>query len=250
MKAIIYICGIVLLLVCPRAAFAQSAEEYIEQIKNSTDSLYLMAATWVHAYQDAVESDKGFGSLAPARRDFQGYVDKQIRIYKKPVDVEGTERIREALLALYEFEKKYIVKGFEPFEGLSATAADDDIFACRNRLTQEGKPERDLLATVNKERKDFAKKNGIDLNPPPDAPKPVYSRPGIIKKTPASESRPPVQAAPPQRRPEPPPPPTQQPRRVSAGNPNAKKGETTDEDQPEKPTTKPAKDKEDSEDDD
>ena len=255
MRRSLYAMGLVLLFMCPHLSFAQTAEELNDRITGSTDTLYLLAVMWKHEFQDQSEGDKRYKSLMPFRKYLEEYADKQAKSYKKPSGVEGGDSLCAAASALFEFEKIYVKKGFVPFESLSSGSSEAEVSACKDRLTQEGIPERELLTRLNRERRAFAAKNGIDIAPPPMAPKPAYQRPAQLykKKTDSDQETQPAPAA---REPEPAPKPqprtpvVQKPvpaeRPTSSGNPNAKKAPPTDEDG----KTPKDKDKEEGEEDD
>lgn len=252
MRRSLYALGLVLLFMLPYSSFAQSAEELNERITGSTDTLYLFAVMWKHAYQDAVDGDKKFKVLSKFRNDLEEFVEEQAKIYKQPSGVEGGDSLCAALVALYEFEKTYVVKAFVPFEKLSAGSSEMEISACKDRLTQEGIPERELLSALNRQRRSFAARHGINITPPPAAPKAPYRRPTSFKKK--SDQETPGQTAgeeAPAPQPKPRPPVAQKPapveRPTSSGNPNAKKTPPPDGEGDEGKTPK---EKEESEDDD
>ncbi len=239
-----------LVFMFPYSSFAQSAEELNERITGATDTLYLLAVMWKHAFQDAADGDKRYKALVPFRRYLEDYADKQSRAYRKPSGVDGADSLCDAVANLFEFEKVYVKKGFVPFESLSPGSSEAEVSACRERLNQEGIPERELLTRLNRERRAFAAKNGIDIAPPPAPPKPVYQRPSSFKKKTDTDN---PQPAPtphdqePALRQQPKPAETQKPvsaeRPTSSGNPNAKKAPPAEEDGK-------TKDKEDSEEED
>jgi hypothetical protein len=204
---------LVALLLCGTGSYAQqSAEEYNETLSNSTDSLYLMAATWIHACQDINGSNPNYGALAKPRRDMEQFLKKQVARFKKPTDVEGADEMRKNLLAFYEFELTVVKDVFVPFEELKSNASDDEVAKCREAFKTVAVKEKQYLMAYNKARQEFADKNGIDLIKKPDAPKPVYRRPGIVKKQPQAQ---------PQAQPQ----------------PQARKGEDDDQPVPEQVTT-------------
>ena len=245
MRKTLYVLGLVVLFIVPCSSFAQTAEELNDRITGSTDTLYLLAVMWKHEFQDRADGDKHYKSLVPFRKYLEEYADKQARSYKKPSGVEGGDSLCAAASALFEFEKNYVKKGFVPFESLSAGSSEAEVSACRDRLTQEGIPERELLSNLNRERRAFASKNGIDIAPPPAAPKPAYQRPSQLYKKkndgdPEQPQAPVAKDEDPAPRPQPRTPAAQRPapaeRPTSSGNPNAKKAPPAEE-------SKPAKDK-------
>lgn len=181
---------LMLLLVCGTGSYAQqSAEEYNETLSNSTDSLYLMAATWIHACQDINGSNPNYGSLSKPRRDMEQFLRKQVARFKNPTDVEGADEMRKNLLAFYEFELTVVKDVFVPFEQLKSNATDDEVAKCREAFKTVAVKEKQYLLAYNKARQDFADKNGIDLIKKPDAPKPAYRRPGMVKKQPEAQAQ-------------------------------------------------------------
>lgn len=249
-----------LLLITSYGAVAQTAEDFNERITNSTDSFALMAAIWVHAYQDAHEGTAEYAALKPLRKDLQQYIKQEIRNYKQSTDVDGSEGVRSALLAWYQFEADFVENSFTPFENLKPTSPEEEVTACRNRFTAEVGKEKGFLEALNKERKAFAQKNSINLAPPPDAPKAAYTRPAqprkekemkrregvqqdskpVTKKIISSSAPAPVSTAPPPPAPREP----EQARPMSSGNPNNKLPPKED------PKTSKEKDKDEDESDD
>ncbi len=243
MRRLICIVAILLVSNFPVVSYAQTAEEFNEQVIASTDSLYLLASLWAHVFQDNYENERKFGELASIRKDLQKYIDQQLRIFKKGNDAEGSENLRNSLVSFYEFEKKLIAKSFVPFENLTPSSTVEEVNACRDKLGEEGKQEREFLTDVNKERKEYTKRNNIEFAPPQAAPKPIPKpRTGPVVKAKTA--------------PTPPPEPTpvanpddedrQEPvsSRTSSGNPTKKLPAKE-----EKPETKTPKEKEDSDDD-
>ena len=179
-----------MLLLCGTGSFAQqTAEEYNELMTNSTDSLYLLAATWVHACQDINGSKPDYSVLARPRRDMEQFLKKQVVRFKKPTDVEGGDDMRKNLLAFYEFELKVVKEVFTPFEELKSNASDDEVAKCRDAFKAVAVQEKQYLLAYNKARQEFADKNNIELIKKPDAPKAAYRRPSMVKKQPQTQKQ-------------------------------------------------------------
>lgn len=212
----------------------QTAEEYNEQVTNSTDSLHLMAIMWVHACQDINGSDPDYHSLAAPRKVMERFIKQQISRFKTEPEIEGADDMRKALLALYEFEQELVKEAFIPYEKLKSSASADEVARCKENFMSRLKQEQAVLENLNKARKEFAKKNKIEIAKKPDAPKPAFLRtpPKHKPKTETAETgdeqvspqRPPQEPAPTRARdeqrraPQTPP----QARPTSSGNPNNK----------------------------
>lgn len=169
--AVLLACGL-----CSSGLWAQTAEEYNEQVGNSTDSLHLMAIMWVHACQEIGGEHPDYQSLAPARRSMEKFIKQQITRFKQEPEVEGTEELRKSLVALYEFEQTLVKEGFMPYEKLKSAASRDEVGQCRNKLTSLLRKEPDLLAAFNVARRDFLKRNNLEITKKQDAPKPAFLR--------------------------------------------------------------------------
>ena len=212
---------LVLVLLSPHHCSAQTAKEFYERIVSSTDSLYLLASIWGNTFLDNLNGTQHYSELTPVRKDLQEFIKDELETFKNTPDVAGSEKLRAALLAFYEYEQGLVEKGFVPFERLSSSSSDDMIAECRSNLKAESSKESDYLNTVNTERRVYTARNGI-APPPVAAPKPAPRRrpPPVTKKTTDT--------------PEPPPPPPQQEARRSP--------------LPHQPPPKPAKEKDEDED--
>lgn len=169
--------GIVLaVLFMSASAWAQTAEEYNEQVGNSTDSLHLMAIMWVHACQDIGSSGQDYSGLAPARRNLEKFIKHEIARFKTEPEVEGADDMRKALLAVYEYELELVKEGFMPYEKLKAGASAEEVAHCKENFVSRLKKEQDVLGKFNTARREFVKRNNLEMVKKQDAPKPAFLR--------------------------------------------------------------------------
>ena len=176
-----YIVLLALLLGCPATGFGQDGpEDYSAKIETATTHIYSLASLWGATFVDQYNGAQDYGKLSPTRKDLQNYIDKKLKEFKKATDISGSQPLNTALIAFLEYEKGLVESGFEPFEKLTATASEEQVYACREHLKEQASKEAAYTTALNAARKEYARKNGFSLLPPADD-KPPIRKPMVVK---------------------------------------------------------------------
>lgn len=203
MRRFLLLSSVVFLFCVQPRAFGQLTPVALNtKIQLATDSLYTMASLWGTTFVELYNGSQKYEELTPLRTDLAEFLDGAITEFKGIADVGGSEKLRASLIALFEFEKQLVQKGFQPFEQLNSNSSDAQVNACRQRLKDESVSEKSLLSNLNAERREFADKNNFPVVPPPE-PKPVIHRKPTtarpVVRQPTAKQAEPVKEVPPAR---------------------------------------------------
>lgn len=150
---------------------AQTPAAISAKIDKATSKIHSLASLWGTLFLQEYNGEQHFDTLGPVRAELQEYLENQIEDFKNTKDIGNFGQLRASLLTFLEYEKDLVEQGFGPFEKLPATASESDVTECRNKLTDKAAREKELLAVLNKDRREYAEANHFPLVPPPAAPK-------------------------------------------------------------------------------
>ncbi len=173
MRSRFFIMIAALLLLVWQDSVAQTPQEFSKKIEASTTDLYSKAALWGTTFISQYNGDANYGELKAVRVDIQEYIDEQLSYFKEAENVGGSEKLKAAVISFYEYEKSLVQDGFGPFDKLNKSSGDEQVNNCRATLKELSRKEYDFTQALNKERREYAAKNGFSLDPPPPAPKPA-----------------------------------------------------------------------------
>ncbi len=174
MRRLIVLFAVWVLCCLPFKGICQTAADLNASIQEATDEIYTKASLWGTTFLKEYNGSQNYGNLSGARSELELYIERKLKEFKKKQDVDGSEKLRAALIAFLEFEKKLVTEGFQPFERLSSSSGDDQVSTCRSHLKELSVGEGAVTSTLNVERKAYAEKNDISLVPPaPERPMPT-----------------------------------------------------------------------------
>jgi len=140
----------------------KTALELNDRLAAITDSLYAKGQLWGTQFVSASKS-KDFTTLKPYRENIQRFITSELKAVKTMKDINGSEKLREAIIEFLNYENKMVVEGFLPVEKLGKTATEDDVQKVIKDLTAKSEDEAYYLKKVSLEQEAYAKKNGFTI---------------------------------------------------------------------------------------
>ncbi len=142
-----------------KPATALELNNYLAEI---TDSLFMAGKEWGNAMVKAKES-RNFSTLAATRRKLENFIERK-RIYVVTMnDINGSEKLRLAMLDFLFIENKMIKDAFYVFEKFNSQTTDADIDKAIAFLQEKAKDEGAILDEVRKAQNTYATKNGFTI---------------------------------------------------------------------------------------
>ena len=145
--------------------FAQkptTAVELNNYLADITDSLYLGGQNWGTTMVKAKET-KNFSSLAASRRTLENFIERKRVDVLTLKDINGSEKLRLAMLDLLFIESKMIKEAFLPFEKFNKQTTDADFDRAIAYLQEKADEETLYLDEVVGHRTLMAEKMGLRL---------------------------------------------------------------------------------------
>jgi hypothetical protein len=145
--------------------FAQkptSALELNNYLADITDSLFLGGREWGSAMVKAKETGN-YSTLAVSRRKLENFIERKRIDVVKMQDINGSEKLRLAMLDLLFIEGKMIKEAFLSFEKFNSQTSDADIDKAIAYLQEKATDEAVFVNEVRKAQDAYARKNGFTI---------------------------------------------------------------------------------------
>lgn len=140
----------------------ESAIDLNDYFVSITDTLYMGGGEWGKQLKKARET-KDFGSLIPARKKMEVFIDKKLEALAKMKDKFGSENLRLTTMDFLTYEKRLLQEGFIPIEKLNKNSTEEEIKKAIANLSATVKEENAEIARVNQAQEAFAEKNGFTI---------------------------------------------------------------------------------------
>lgn len=127
-----------------------------------TDSLFLGGKEWGTAMVKAKET-RNFSTLITPRRNLEKFIERKRIDVVTMKDINGSEKLRLAMLDFLFNEVKMIKDAFLAFEKFNSQTTDADIDKAIANLQEKAKDEDAFLNEVLKAQKAYATKNGFTI---------------------------------------------------------------------------------------
>jgi hypothetical protein len=127
-----------------------------------TDSLFTGGREWGSAMVKAKETGN-FSTLATSRKRLENFIERKRIDVVKMQDINGSEKLRLAMLDLLFIEAKMIKEAFLSFEKFNSQTTDADINKAIAYLQEKATDEAVFVNEVRKAQDAYARKNGFTI---------------------------------------------------------------------------------------
>lgn len=127
-----------------------------------TDSLFIGGKEWGAAFAKANENST-YSTIATHRIRLERFIEKKRIEVVTMKDINGSEKLRLAMLDFLSFEAKMIRQTFKPFEKFTSTTPAEDIQKAIASLQNISAEEEAYLDEVRTAQIEYGKKNGFTI---------------------------------------------------------------------------------------
>ena len=133
-----------------------------DHLASITDSLFIGGKEWGTALSKANETGT-FSSIAANRTRLERYIEKKRIEVVTMKDINGSEKLRLAMLDFLSFEAKMIRQAFQPFEKFTSSTPTEDIQKAIASLQNISTEEKAYLDEVRAAQIEYGKRNGFTI---------------------------------------------------------------------------------------
>lgn len=157
---------VLLLLMQASALHAQSSKMTPIELNNVysdiTDSLFAGGSEWGTVLNAAMKSGE-YQKLKPIRLKLQDFIERKQKEVKASPIINGSEKLKEAMIRFLDFEMNMAATSFAPFEKLPASTSSTEVNALIEKITIKAKDETSILSEVQKAQEEYALKNAFTI---------------------------------------------------------------------------------------
>lgn len=133
-----------------------------DYLASITDSLFMGGKEWGTAFSKANENGS-YSSIAAYRIKLEHFIEKKRIEVVTLKDINGSEKLRLAMLDFLSFEAKMIRQAFQPFEKFTRSTPPEDIQKAIASLQNTSAEEGAYLDEVRSAQIEYGKKNGFTI---------------------------------------------------------------------------------------